>query len=85
MGLRKRMKRSSVWDVFVKTDNEVHCKLCDAKLKYFSSTTSMMYHIKNKHSHSAPHEDQGAGDPPQAAEPMSHSEVKIRFMCHVQN
>ncbi|XP_008417138.1 zinc finger BED domain-containing protein 1-like [Poecilia reticulata] len=46
---RRRNKRSSVWDVFVKVDEEVHCKLCDTKLKYMSSTTSMMYHIKNKH------------------------------------
>ncbi|KAM4745060.1 E3 SUMO-protein ligase ZBED1-like [Anableps anableps] len=46
---RKRNMRSSVWDVFVKVDEEVHCKLCDTKLKYMSSTTSMMYHIKNKH------------------------------------
>ncbi|KAM4578932.1 zinc finger BED domain-containing protein 4-like [Fundulus diaphanus] len=46
---RKRNKRSSVWDVFVRVDEEVHCKLCDTRLKYMSSTTSMIYHIRNKH------------------------------------
>lgn len=48
-GERKRMKRSSVWDVFVREADEVRCTICNAKLKYCSSTTTMMYHIKNKH------------------------------------
>ncbi|XP_013863827.1 zinc finger BED domain-containing protein 1 [Austrofundulus limnaeus] len=48
-GERKRTRRSSVWDIFIKEDNEVRCTICDTKLKYMSSTTSMMYHIKNKH------------------------------------
>lgn len=49
-GERKRIRRSSVWDTFIKVDgDEVHCKICDTKLKYRSSTTSMMYHIRNKH------------------------------------
>lgn len=55
-GERKRLKRSSVWDIFVKVDDEVHCTMCDTKLKYRSSTTSMMYHIKNKHSDTMPGE-----------------------------
>ncbi|XP_037634188.1 E3 SUMO-protein ligase ZBED1-like [Sebastes umbrosus] len=55
-GERKRLKRSSVWDVFIKVDDEVHCTICDTKLKYRSSTTSMMYHIKNKHQDPVPSE-----------------------------
>lgn len=53
---RKRLKRSSVWDIFIKVDDEVHCTMCDTKLKYRSSTTSMMYHIKNKHNDTVPHD-----------------------------
>lgn len=55
-GERKRLKRSSVWDIFIKVDDEVHCRICDTKLKYRSSTTSMMYHIKNKHPDTMPNE-----------------------------
>lgn len=55
-GERKRLKRSSVWDIFIKVDDEVHCTLCDTKLKYRSSTTSMIYHIKNKHPDTMPNE-----------------------------
>lgn len=55
-GERKRLKRSSVWDIFIKVDDEVHCTLCDTKLKYRSSTTSMMYHIKNKHPDTVPND-----------------------------
>uniref|UniRef100_A0A8D3A8R3 BED-type domain-containing protein n=1 Tax=Scophthalmus maximus TaxID=52904 RepID=A0A8D3A8R3_SCOMX len=55
-GERKRLKRSSVWDIFIKVDDEVHCTLCDTRLKYRSSTTSMMYHIKNKHPDTMPHD-----------------------------
>uniref|UniRef100_A0A1A8KHC2 BED-type domain-containing protein n=1 Tax=Nothobranchius kuhntae TaxID=321403 RepID=A0A1A8KHC2_NOTKU len=49
-GEKKRSRRSSVWDVFIKVDDEVHCTMCDTKLKYKSSTTSMMYHVRSKHS-----------------------------------
>ncbi|XP_061585937.1 E3 SUMO-protein ligase ZBED1-like [Cololabis saira] len=55
-GEKKRLKRSSVWDVFVKVDDEVHCTMCDTKLKYRSSTTSMMYHIRNKHTDPVPND-----------------------------
>ncbi|XP_031705119.1 zinc finger BED domain-containing protein 1-like [Anarrhichthys ocellatus] len=55
-GERKRLKRSSVWDIFIKVDEEVHCTMCDTKLKYRSSTTSMMYHIKNKHPDTMPND-----------------------------
>lgn len=55
-GERKRLKRSSVWDIFVKVDDEVHCTMCDTKLKYRSSTTSMMYHIRNKHPDTMPND-----------------------------
>ncbi|XP_034096188.1 zinc finger BED domain-containing protein 1-like [Gymnodraco acuticeps] len=48
-GVKRRPKRSSVWDIFVRVDDEVHCTMCDTKLKYRSSTTNMMYHIKNNH------------------------------------
>lgn len=53
---RKRLKRSSVWDIFIKVDDEVHCTMCGTKLKYRSSTTSMMYHIRNKHQDAAPND-----------------------------
>jgi len=59
-GEKKRLKRSSVWDIFIKVDDEVHCTMCDTKLKYRSSTTSMMYHIKNKHPDTTP-TDGGSG------------------------
>lgn len=55
-GERKRLKRSSVWDIFIKVDDEVHCTMCDTKLKYRSSTTSMMYHIRNKHQEAVPND-----------------------------
>lgn len=48
-GDKRRVKRSSVWDVFVRVDGEVRCTLCDIKLKYYSSTTSMIYHVRKKH------------------------------------
>ncbi|XP_069555997.1 E3 SUMO-protein ligase ZBED1-like [Brachyistius frenatus] len=65
-GERKRLKRSSVWDIFVKVDDEVHCTMCDTKLKYRSSTTSMMYHIKNKHPDAVPND---------GVSPATHAEV----------
>lgn len=46
---RRRVKRSSVWDVFVRVDGEVRCTLCDIKLKFCSSTSNMMYHLRTKH------------------------------------
>ncbi|XP_034025957.1 zinc finger BED domain-containing protein 1-like [Thalassophryne amazonica] len=55
-GEKRRLKRSSVWDIFVRVNDEAHCTMCDTKLKYRSSTTSMMYHIKNKHPYTMPHE-----------------------------
>lgn len=65
-GERKRPRRSSVWDIFVRVDDEVHCTMCDTKLKYRSSTTTMMYHIKNKHPDTIP---------PDASSGPSHTEV----------
>ncbi|XP_028312500.1 zinc finger BED domain-containing protein 1-like [Gouania willdenowi] len=65
-GDRRRPKRSSVWDVFVQIDDEVHCTMCDTKLKYRSSTTTMMYHIKNKHPDAMPGE---------GVQETTHSEV----------
>ncbi|XP_041855238.1 E3 SUMO-protein ligase ZBED1-like [Melanotaenia boesemani] len=55
-GERKRFKRSSVWDIFTKVDDEVHCSMCDTILKYRRSTTSMMYHIKSKHPDTVPND-----------------------------
>lgn len=46
---RRRVKRSSAWDVFVRVDGEVRCTLCDIKLKFCSSTSNMMYHLRTKH------------------------------------
>ncbi|TNN67008.1 hypothetical protein EYF80_022781 [Liparis tanakae] len=60
-GERKRLRRSSVWDIFIRVDDEVHCTMCDTKLKYRSSTTSMMYHIKNKHPDTVPADGGGGG------------------------
>lgn len=65
-GERKRIKRSSVWDIFIKEDDEVRCTICNNKLKYCSSTTSMMYHIKNKH---------GEKDAPSGDGVSTHAEV----------
>lgn len=65
-GEKKRYKRSTAWDIFVKVDDEVHCKLCDTKLKYCSSTTNMMYHLRNKHPDTLPSEGVSA---------ESHAEV----------
>ncbi|XP_073672068.1 E3 SUMO-protein ligase ZBED1-like [Paramisgurnus dabryanus] len=46
----KRAKKSSVWDHFTKkNDTDVSCNLCDTMLKYSSSTSSMMYHLKTRH------------------------------------
>lgn len=46
---RRRTKRSTVWDVFVRVNGEVQCTLCDVKLKFCSSTSNMMYHLRTKH------------------------------------
>ncbi|XP_075899958.1 zinc finger BED domain-containing protein 4-like [Nelusetta ayraudi] len=48
-GERRRGRRSSAWDVFVREDGEVRCTLCDIKLKYCSSTSNMMYHLRTRH------------------------------------
>ncbi|XP_076015911.1 E3 SUMO-protein ligase ZBED1-like [Genypterus blacodes] len=49
---REGVRRSSVWDIFVKKDDEVHCQLCDLKLKYSGSSTSMMFHMRSRHTES---------------------------------
>ena len=42
--------KSSMWGFFEKmNDKEVKCKLCDTKLSYHKSTTTMHSHIKAKH------------------------------------
>lgn len=46
---RRRTKRSTVWDVFVRVNGEVRCTLCDVKLKFCSSTSNMMYHLRTRH------------------------------------
>lgn len=46
---RRRTKRSTVWDVFVRLAGDVQCTMCDVKLKFCSSTSNMMYHLKTKH------------------------------------
>ncbi|KAM3867730.1 E3 SUMO-protein ligase ZBED1-like [Diretmus argenteus] len=47
--MAKRVKKSPMWDYFIADGNTVRCKLCDAALQYTSSTSTMMYHVKNKH------------------------------------
>ena len=52
-----RQKSSFVWKYFTKVISEegnelkdlVFCKLCEYKLRYTSSTSSMSYHIRTKH------------------------------------
>lgn len=42
--------KSSMWNYFDKTnESEVKCKLCNAKLAYHKSTTTMHTHLKAKH------------------------------------
>ena len=46
----RRAKKTSVWYHFTKkNDTDVSCKLCDTVLKYSSSTSSTMYHLKTRH------------------------------------
>ncbi|KAL7882925.1 hypothetical protein SRHO_G00005830 [Serrasalmus rhombeus] len=47
----KRAKRSAVWDHFniVNLGKEVKCSLCNAVLKYNSSTSSLSYHLNTVH------------------------------------
>ena len=48
--MKQRAKRSGVWQHFTATsDSEVTCNLCDVKLKYNSSTSTMKYHLDNAH------------------------------------
>ena len=51
----KRAKRSGVWDSFIQNENndEVTCKLCNAVMKYNSSTSAMQYHLRVKHANVA--------------------------------
>lgn len=72
-GERKRSRRSSVWDIFVKVDDGVQCTMCNTKLKYMSSTSNMMYHIKNKHT---------PDDEKRHAPDLSHLEV-TQLICRM--
>lgn len=44
-------KKSIVWSFFVQTSDKQFavCKLCNQKLKYFSSTSNLKQHIIRKH------------------------------------
>ncbi|XP_034397579.1 zinc finger BED domain-containing protein 1-like [Cyclopterus lumpus] len=84
-GERKRLKRSSVWDIFIKVDEEVHCTMCDTKLKYRSSTTSMMYHIKNKHPDTMPNDGGSVATHAEVTELISRMIEKDMLPINVVN
>lgn len=42
-------KRSEVWKYFDQNDHHVVCKICQAKLSYHNSTSTMRNHLKCKH------------------------------------
>uniref|UniRef100_A0A673HB45 BED-type domain-containing protein n=1 Tax=Sinocyclocheilus rhinocerous TaxID=307959 RepID=A0A673HB45_9TELE len=43
------INRSEVWNYFDQNDQHVVCKICQVKLSYHNSTTTMRNHIKFKH------------------------------------
>ena len=45
----KRAKRSAVWDHFTRKDDKVHCSYCDAVFIYHSTTSPLIYHLRNIH------------------------------------
>ena len=48
--MQTQPSKSSVWNSFNKTNgNEVQCKLCQGKLAYHGSTTTMHNHLRAKH------------------------------------
>uniref|UniRef100_A0A8C6TE01 BED-type domain-containing protein n=1 Tax=Neogobius melanostomus TaxID=47308 RepID=A0A8C6TE01_9GOBI len=48
--LLQQSSKSSMWSYFQKTtETEVQCKLCEAKLAYHKSTTTMHSHMRAKH------------------------------------
>ncbi|KAK0133125.1 Zinc finger BED domain-containing protein 1 [Merluccius polli] len=45
----KRAKHSPAWEHYTVKDENAQCKYCHTVLKYNSSTTSMLYHLKSQH------------------------------------
>lgn len=45
----KRARKSFVWDHFISNGDNVHCKHCDCVLKYNTTTSTMIYHLKKVH------------------------------------
>ena len=45
----KRAWRSAVWDHFSRKDDKVHCSYCDAVFTYHSTTSPLIYHLRNIH------------------------------------
>ena len=45
----KRARRSAVWDHFSRKDDKVHCSYCDAVFTYHSTTSPLIYHLRNIH------------------------------------
>lgn len=44
-----RVKRAWCWQYFNEHGDDVICTLCEIRIKYFNSTSSMIYHLAAKH------------------------------------
>ncbi|XP_055073503.2 interferon-induced protein 44-like isoform X1 [Misgurnus anguillicaudatus] len=53
--LKRKTKRSVVWDYFTLEDETVRCRLCNAVLKFCGGTSTMQYHIGRRHSNTGLH------------------------------
>ncbi|XP_056615118.1 interferon-induced protein 44-like isoform X1 [Triplophysa dalaica] len=47
--MRAKTKKSAVWDHFVLEKDMVRCNMCDTLLKYCGGTSTMKYHLDNRH------------------------------------
>ena len=45
----KRARRRAAWDHFSRKDDKVHCSYCDAVFTYHSTTSPLIYHLRNIH------------------------------------
>ncbi len=48
-GKMKRARKSFVWDHFISNGANVNCKHCDCALKYNTTTSTIIYHLKKVH------------------------------------
>lgn len=47
--MRAKTKKSAVWDHFVLEKDMVRCNMCNTLLKYCGGTSTMKYHLDNRH------------------------------------